>query len=85
MEPPSVCYYMVQHFHTMRTWAGSEENPITMGIVSQYQDHVGYNFERWERNCVFMMDGAFRQSYYDAVKFHANRIAKSRDKKKGRD
>lgn len=76
---------MVQHFQTIRAWAGPEDIPVTMSVISQYEDHIGYRFDRWERNCIFMMDGAFRHSYYDAVKFHANRIAKSRDKKKGKD
>lgn len=49
------------------------DNPLNMAIITDWQSHSHVRLERWERDCLFAMDRAFRRSYNDVVAFHAKR------------
>lgn len=52
---------------------GDVEKPIRMSDIEDWQRHTYIKLERWERECVFLMDAAFRRAYSDVVRYHAGR------------
>lgn len=53
--------------------AGDIEKPINMADIENWQRHRAITLERWERDCMFVMDRALRHSYADVVKWHSKR------------
>lgn len=76
---------MVQYFNDARSFAGIIDNPMTMDTLQGWQEHTGIILERWERDCLFAMDRAFRRAYNDVVKYHAKRPQVKSLKNGGRD
>lgn len=82
---PSRCAGLIQYFYAVRNLAGVIDNPLTMRVVRDLEDHSDVRFAKWERECLFAMDRAFRRSYSDVLKYHAERDAaknKAADKRK---
>lgn len=53
--------------------SGDIEQPINMSDIENWQRHRSITLERWERDCMFIMDRALRHSYADVVKWHSKR------------
>lgn len=70
---PYRCNGLIQYFHNVRSFAGVIDNPITMSVIKDWQDHTYVTLQRWERDCIFAMDRAFRRAYNDVVKYHSTR------------
>lgn len=64
---------LAQYFNSLRSFTGVIDNPMTMGVVKDWQEHTYVRLERWERDCMFAMDRSFRRAYGDVVSFHASR------------
>lgn len=79
---------MVGYFTDIRSQAGYIDTPLNMSIIEGWQRHTGVVLERWERDCIFLMDRVARRSYNDVVKYHAEydrqRAAAKADRKKGK-
>lgn len=57
------------------------DNPITMAVIKDWEEHTYVKLERWERECIFAMDRAFRRAYSDVLKYHSDRDAEKRSNK----
>lgn len=75
---PSRCAGLIQYFYAVRNLAGVIDNPLTMSVIKDWQDHSDVRFTKWERECLFAMDRAFRRAYSDVLKYHAERDAGKR-------
>jgi len=77
---------LVEWFWNIRGFCGSYENVMTPDIVRQWQDHEYITLEKWERDCIFGMDRAFRHAYSDVILWHGKRkqIKNTSDKDKAR-
>lgn len=80
---PKRCMGLVNYFQSIRSLAGAVDNPVTMGIIRDWEAHSYVILSRWERECIFAMDRALRHSYGEVLKYHAERIQIKI--KKGRD
>jgi len=76
---PSRCAGLIQYFYAIRNLTGIIDNPLTMAVIKDWQEHTYVELERWERECIFAMDRAFRRSYSDVLKYHAERDAAKRN------
>ncbi len=72
-ELPGHLAFYWDKFWSIRGICGAEENPITPDILDQWCRHDYCDFERWERQALFDMDKALRQSSGEVVKFHSER------------
>lgn len=73
LAPPRHLTGVLQYFNNIRSFAGVTDNPITMGVIKDWQDHTYVQLERWERECIFAMDRAFRRACADVLKYHSSR------------
>lgn len=73
LEPGLRIIGLVGYFNALRSLAGVIDNSLTMSIIEDWQRHTYVRLERWERECIFAMDRAFRQSYGAVLKWHAER------------
>lgn len=64
---------LVQYFHAIRAAIGDPDKSIRMSDIEDWQRHTYVTLERWERECLFRMDGAFRRAYGAVVRYHAGR------------
>lgn len=63
----------MSYFYDIRPLAGISDNPITMEVLEGWQQHTYVRLSRWERECIFLMDAAFRRAHCDVVKYHSSR------------
>jgi len=73
LRVPSQCQGLIQYYNNARSFAGVIDNPLTMSVIKDWQDHTYVSLDRWERECLFAMDRALRRSYSDVLKYHATR------------
>lgn len=73
MEPSPRILGLIQYFNNLRAFTGVIDNPMNMSIVLDWQKHTHINLERWERECLFAMDRAFRRSYSEVLSYHVGR------------
>ena len=83
LKPPARCIGLIQYYNSARGFAGVIDNPLTMSVIEEWQRHTYVELERWERDCLFAMDRAFRRAYSDVLQYHAGRkqvkLGKDRD------
>lgn len=72
-KPPSRCQGLIQYYNNARSFAGVIDNPLTMSVIKDWQEHTYVSLDRWERECLFAMDRALRRSYSDVLRYHASR------------
>lgn len=72
-KPPSRCSGLIQYYNNARSFAGVIDNPLTMSVIKDWQEHTYVSLDRWERECLFAMDRALRRSYSDVLRYHASR------------
>ena len=82
IKPPRNCVGLIAYFNELRSFCGSIDNVMDMGIIEKWQRHSGIVLSHWEREAMFSMDRALRRSYSDVIKFHAKRTKINLDKKK---
>lgn len=73
LEPNARCIGLISYFNNIRSFAGVVDNPLTMDIIEGWQRHTYVTLNRWERDCMFAMDRAFRHAYGNVLKYHADR------------
>ena len=64
---------LVSYFWDCRKFAGVVDNPLNMEILTGWEKHTYITLERWERECMFMMDSAMRRAYGEAMRYHMER------------
>lgn len=86
MDYPAKYSGLIGYFNAIRQLAGITDNPITMATIKDWQSHSCVELERWERDCIFAMDRAFRRACSDVIKYHAARkqVGVKKDKDRGR-
>ena len=60
-------------FWDVRSITGQVENPMTPDIIAQWERHSYRVFQKWERDALLGMDGAFRQAHAKVVMWHQKR------------
>lgn len=73
MELPFGAGEYLDLFWKIRGICGDEANPVTPGIITQWERHDCRTFQKWERECFFDMDKALRQTGGEVLKFHMER------------
>lgn len=76
---PFRCADLIGAFYDIRSFAGVIDNPVTMTMIKEWQEHTDMTLKKWERNCIFAMDRAFRLAHSDVLKYHAERDAAKRN------
>lgn len=73
-------------FWDARSFCGNYENVLTPDLLNQWQGHTYNRLDKWERDLLFGMDRAFRNSYSDVLQYHMQRkqIKTATDMDKGR-
>lgn len=72
-------------FWEIRSMCGDSETPIRPSLIFEWQSHTYQVLQKWERDLVFDLDRAFRQSRAEVLEFHSKRKAIDlEDKDKGR-
>lgn len=75
-------------FWGARGFCGVVDNVLTPDILSQWERHECIKLQKWERDCIFGMDRAFRLAYNDITSWHMKRTqiktASDKDKTKAR-
>lgn len=73
LSPPLRGIGLIQYFNNIRGIIGDPDKPIRMADFEDWQRHTYITLDRWERECLFQMDAAFRRAYGGVLKYHAGR------------
>lgn len=63
----------IDYFYDLRGFCSEASIAIQPSLIADWQSHSGVHLHRWERDCIFGMDRAFRRSHANVVSYHASR------------
>lgn len=84
LTPPSRGVGLISYFWDIRSRMSSPDDAVNLATIKDWQESCYITLERWERDCIFAMDSAFRRARVDVIKYHADRDAEKAKNEKGR-